>query len=239
MKSIFKKYYHAILRPDEFTKVSDFIANEKNESLISEWLKPLWEKQMKENDSVPRTNPELLGRIKEAIFLDKQKYITRKMNLYSWSLRIAAVLIVGLLISNVFFFNQSNETNLTNQIQTITTPYGAKTNYTLPDGSLIWLNSGSTFSYPSKFGNKRTVTLVGEAFFKVVKGSKPFIVSTNYGDVEVKGTSFNVKAYTDDNNFETTLVEGIVAFTAKNAKNEVTLKPGFQVSKTWLYSCKS
>ena len=232
MKSIFKKYYHSILRPDEFSKVSDFIVNKKNESLITEWIKPLWEKHLKEDDIVPRTNPELLGRIKEAILLDKQKHITRKINLYSWSIRVAAVLIVGLLISNVIFLNKSKETNLAQQIQTITTPYGAKTNYTLPDGSLIWLNSGSTFSYPSKFGDKRTVTLVGEAFLKVVKGSKPFIVSTNYGDVEVKGTSFNVKAYTDDNNFETTLVEGIVAFTAKNAKNEVTLKPGYQVSKT-------
>jgi len=232
MKSIFKKYYHSTLRPDEFSKVSDFMADKKNEPLISEWMKPFWKEQLNENDVAPRSNPELLSRIKEAVFLDKQKKANKKISLYSWSLRVAAVLIVGLLISNVLFLHQSKETNLTQQIQTITTPYGAKTNYTLPDGSLVWLNSGSTFSYPAKFGNKRTVTLVGEAFFKVVKGSKPFIVSTDYGDVEVKGTSFNVKAYTDDNSFETTLVEGVVAFTAKNAKNEVTLKPGDQVSKT-------
>ncbi len=232
MKSIFKKYYYSILHPDEFSKVSDFMADTQNESLISEWIKPLWEQEL-ENENVDRpTNPELLSRIKEAIFLDKQKKANKKISLYSWSLRVAAVFIVALFISNVFFLHQSKKTILTRQMQTITTPYGAKTNYTLPDGSQVWLNSGSTFSYPSKFGRKRMVTLVGEAFFEVVKDSKPFIVSTKYGDVEVKGTSFNVKAYDDDNSFETTLVEGIVAFTAKNTKNEVTLKLGDQIINT-------
>lgn len=48
----------------------------------------------------------------------------------------------------------------------------------------------------------------------------------------MKGTSFNVKAFTDDNAFETTLEEGVVTFKTKNALNEVTLKPGEQVVKT-------
>ena len=105
-------------------------------------------------------------------------------------------------------------------------------NYTLPDGSIVWLNSASTFSYAAKFGKTRSVTLVGEAFFEVEKDSKPFNVETNHGTVEVQGTSFNVKAYSHDNDFETTLQEGSSFFKVKNAGNEITLKPGRQVSKT-------
>jgi ferric-dicitrate binding protein FerR (iron transport regulator) len=48
----------------------------------------------------------------------------------------------------------------------------------------------------------------------------------------VKGTSFNVKAYNDDNSFEATLEEGVVAFKVKNTENEVTLQPGEQIEKT-------
>jgi ferric-dicitrate binding protein FerR (iron transport regulator) len=109
---------------------------------------------------------------------------------------------------------------------------GAKSKIVLPDSSLVWLNSGSTLSYPQQFGKNRQITLAGEAYFEVMKNEKPFVVSTNYGDVKVKGTSFNVKAYSDDNSFETTLEEGVVAFKVKNTENEVTLQPGEQVIKT-------
>ena len=231
MKNLFKKYYHSVLSSDEFAEVSDFIGNKKNESTILSLMKPFWEKEMNDTDVSPQKNPALYQRIKEAVLLEKQKAAQRKIRIFSWGLRVAAVLVVALLVSNIFFFQKSANNQLVETLQTITTPYGVKTNITLPDGSLVWLNSGSTLSYPTKFSKSRPVTLVGEAFFEVVKNDKPFIVSTEYGDVKVKGTSFNVKAYTDDNTFETTLEEGVVAFKVKNALNEVTLKPGEQVLK--------
>lgn len=232
MKKLFKKYYHSVLRPDEFSEVSDFIGNKKNESIIFSLIKPFWSQQMSEIEVLPKENPALYRRIKEAVLLDKQKVAQRKINIYTWGFRVAAVLVVALLVSNIFFFQKTLESQIAGTVQTITTPYGAKTNITLPDGSLVWLNSGSTLSYPAKFSKNRPVTLVGEAFFEVEKNHKPFIVSTDYGDVEVKGTSFNVKAYIDDNSFETTLVEGVVAFKVKNVLNEVTLIPGEQLVKT-------
>ena len=232
MKSLFKKYYHSVLRPDEFSEVSDYLTDKKKESTIYGLMKPFWEKEMNDIDVPSRTNPVLFERIKEAVLLEKQKVAQRKINIYSWGLRAAAVLVVALLVSNIFFYQKSDSNQLASQLQTITTPYGAKTNITLPDGSRVWLNSGSKLSYPLKFGKSRLVTLVGEAFFEGDKNNKPFIVSANDGDVVVKGTAFNVKAYADDNIYETTLVEGVVAFNTKNSKNGVTLKPGEQVAKT-------
>lgn len=150
-------------------------------------------------------------------------------NLYVKVASVAAAFIVGVLLTTIvsnygnFFWSQSAE------IQNITTPFGAKTNIKLPDGSLVWLNSGSTLSYPSKFSKNRSITLIGEGFFEVVKNNKPFIVSTNYGEVEVKGTSFNVKAFADES-LQTTLVTGSVLVREKDSEKEVALQPGEQAN---------
>lgn len=232
MKNLFKKYYHSILRPDEFSEFTDFMRDKKNESIIFSLMKPLWRKEIEKTDLSMKTNPALYTRIQEAISQDKQKIASRKINIYSWGLRIAAVLVVALLVSNIIFFKKFTENQFTGTVQNITIPYGAKTRMTLPDGSLVWINSGSTLSYSTQFKENRPVTLVGEAYFEVKKNDKPFIVSTQYGDVEVKGTSFNVKAYIEDNSFEATLEEGVVDFKVKDSDNRVTLKPGEQIVKT-------
>ncbi len=232
MKNLFRKYYHSVLNPDEFSRVIDYLGNKNNESTIFCLMKPLWDKELKETDIPSKTNPALYKRIKESVLMDKQQTAQRKIVVFTWALRVAAVLVVALLVSNILFFQRSVNNQIDQTLQTISAPYGAKTNFTLPDGSLVWLNSGSTLSYPSRFSNNRMVKLLGEAFFEVEKNNMPFIVSTDYGDVKVKGTSFNVKAFVDDHVFETTLEEGVVTFKSKNAPNEVTLKPGEQVAKT-------
>ena len=68
----------------------------------------------------------------------------------------------------------------------------------LDDGTRVELNSGATIRYARFFGNKRGVYLDGEAFFDVVKSTKPFIVQTHNADVTVLGTSFNVRAWSQD-----------------------------------------
>jgi ferric-dicitrate binding protein FerR (iron transport regulator) len=139
---------------------------------------------------------------------------------------IAAAFILGVVLT--FSLTEKVNTNTNFVTRNITTPFGAKTSFELPDGSFVWLNSGSVLSYPSGFGENRSVKLAGEAYFKVKKGERPFIVSTEFGDVEVKGTSFNVKAFKNEI-FETTLVTGVVNVKEKNTKKEVTLAPGQQV----------
>ena len=234
MKHLFRKYFNSTLRPDEFHKITDFISNRKNESIIFREMKPFWDDSLREDAELVKPNQSLLQSIKEIIREEQHNSYQRKIKIYSWGLKMAAVLIIGLIFSTIFFSLQTNpnQDQLRESLQTITCPYGARTNITLPDGSIVWLNSGTTLSFPLRFDKTRPVKLVGEAFFKVVKSGQPFIVSTHYGEVKVKGTSFNVKAFPDDDSFETTLVEGIVALRDKNTKNEVTLKPGQQAVQT-------
>ena len=142
---------------------------------------------------------------------------------------IAAAFIFGILLTTVVVSKYFSVPIQTAQIQNITTPYGARTNMSLPDSSIVWLNSGSTLSFPSDFNKSRLVTLTGEAFFEVVKSDKPFIVSTKNGEVEVKGTSFNVSTFAEEA-LQATLVTGSVLVREKDSKNEVTLRPGQQAN---------
>ncbi len=103
---------------------------------------------------------------------------------------------------------------------------------TLADGTKVWLNSETTLEYPTHFSqNRREVTLVGEAFFEVHKdASRPFIVNVKGAAVKVLGTSFNVKAYNEEEAVTTTLVTGRVLLESQHnsARNEMILKPGMQ-----------
>ena len=114
------------------------------------------------------------------------------------------------------------------QANEILTPNGSRTKLLLPDGSNVWLNSGSKLTYNKSFETGlREVYLSGEAFFDVVKNSKrPFIIHTSKIDVKVLGTSFNVKAYENDKTVETSLIKGSVeVFLRKNPSNAYVLKP--------------
>jgi len=106
-------------------------------------------------------------------------------------------------------------------------PKGGQYHVTLPDGTQVYLNSTSSLSYPTQFiGSSRNVTLQGEAYFEVAKNAKmPFIINVNNKQkIEVLGTHFNVKAYTDEQEINTTLLEGSVKISTDD-KN-VILKPG-------------
>lgn len=230
MKHLFKKYFSSTLSPDEFGEFAKFILDKRNEVAIYNEMKPLWNQSLLETEGLPEPNPVLLQQLKLSILRDERKYAQRKLRIYSAGLAIAAVLVVGLLISTVFFYFQPGQNQFAEQILTISTPYGARTTTQLPDGSKVWLNSGSSLSFPTGFGKNRAVVLTGEAFFEVEKSDKSFIVSTQYGDVKVQGTSFNVTAFGDDQKFETTLVEGKVLLTDKQAGNETTLQTGQQAT---------
>src|SRR5665213_2373496 len=106
---------------------------------------------------------------------------------------------------------------------------GARTKLVLPDGTQVWLNSGSKLHYNNDFNTRlREVSLEGEAFFDVVKdAARPFIVHTSVINVKVLGTAFNIKSYPRDKVIETTLLRGMVEITRKDDPSapKVILKP--------------
>lgn len=129
--------------------------------------------------------------------------------------------------NGVLAYNGKNTTG-ENMYNTIRTPRGGQYEIMLPDGSRAWLNSASSLRFPASFtGPRREVTLTGQGYFEVTKDKEhPFIVHTTRTDINVLGTSFDIMAYEDEPETNTTLVEGAVTVRDKNG--EQTLKPGEQ-----------
>ncbi len=98
------------------------------------------------------------------------------------------------------------------ELNKLVVPYGKRTNLTLPDGTEIWLNSGTQLDFPTEFtGSRREIRVNGEIFINVAHNPEiPFVVHAQDMDIYVQGTSFNISAYHDDNRKTVVLVEGKV-----------------------------
>jgi len=128
-------------------------------------------------------------------------------------------------------------------LNTLSTHKGETYKVKLPDGSLVWLNAASSLTYPASFvkSKSRKVVLDGEAYFEIEKDEKhPFIVGADGQDVTVLGTHFNIKAYKEEADVMTTLVEGSVRVDFQTATwgdqgkvkytDDIRLSPGQQAS---------
>ena len=140
---------------------------------------------------------------------------------------IAAALILTFILGTVFDRFRF-ETELPVQYAEIDVTYGQTNHLVLFDGTEVWLNSGTTFRYPSRFNlDERNVYVEGEAFFNVTSNEKlPFKVHTSQMEVEVLGTSFNVSAYPGDSVQSVVLVEGKVQINDTDGYEIGQLLPG-------------
>ncbi|MFC3198196.1 FecR family protein [Parapedobacter deserti] len=116
---------------------------------------------------------------------------------------------------------------------TLTTPKGGTYRITFADSTIVWLNAASTLTYPLAFdGAERVVELTGEAYFDVQSQRTPFIVKSKNQSIAVLGTQFNVSAYPDDNQTQTTLVRGRVQVSTVGNAASLQLHSGEQSSLT-------
>lgn len=146
--------------------------------------------------------------------------------------QIAAIFVVAFGLSYIMIqtFQKENV-----EMQTVYVPAGQRTQVTLADGTIVWVNGKSTLTFPNRFSSHtRKVELDGEAYFDVRKDpEKQFIVSTNHQSaIKVLGTKFNVKAYKGADEVITTLVEGRINFEFNNVARQlqyITLVPGQQL----------
>ncbi len=144
-------------------------------------------------------------------------------------LLVSAVFVTILALCWVFFKPSTVASPVPGKAAEVSTRNGARSKILLPDGSNVWLNSGSKITYSKDLdtGSSREVYLSGEAFFDVVRNEKrPFIIHTAKMDVKVLGTRFNVKAYKEDKTTETSLIKGSVeVFLKSNPSRKYRLVP--------------
>lgn len=154
------------------------------------------------------------------------KNVNRKIHIHYFKkwYQIAAIWVfpfIMLCASGYFYMNsiiQKESSNLEVSYVQYYAKAGSREKVNLPDGSSVWLNSGSTLIYPSTFSSsKRGVYLMGEGFFDVAKDPEhPFVVNTGSLKIQVLGTSFNVSAYPDDSQIKTTLESGLLKVVLQN-----------------------
>ncbi|MDR2274109.1 MAG: FecR domain-containing protein [Sphingobacterium sp.] len=193
---------------------SDPTNRQRYESLRALYIASLWSEDESTEDAAGVTNQP------------------KKLRIYPF-LRIAALFLIAfsLLLNIKRYVLPDTENSVVGKrdqvLQQVHVPAGQRANLTLADGTKVWLNANSSFSFPGNFSaGTRDIYLDGEARFVVAHNEKqPFIVHTKGYDVKVLGTDFNVRAYGQEHKFETALLSGKVNVSDKKG-GEYLLKPG-------------
>lgn len=242
---LFEKYLNGRCSNEEAREIVSVLEDSGNDiSLINE-ASTRWQSLNSAESEDSRTlesqviMSQILDRLHHRIRLDEEEKarkfsMTKVFSLFS---KVAAILILPLLVYSIYLASLTSNNNQNalsdNQLSwhTVKTPAGMQTDFLLPDGSHVWLNSGSVLKYPTHFAeDKREVEMTGEAFFDVAKDvTHPFLVNAGKMKIEVTGTRFNVINYSDESVTELILESGHVRlFSGKYEENKTiaNINPG-------------
>jgi len=180
------------------------------------------------NDSIQYSLQDMKRKNLSRLFFSQKIKQNRDLRIFSV---IAAVLLIPFMLASAYFyfgshsFNKFSEGNMD---ILYSANIGVKTQVVLPDGTKVWLNSGTSLRCPNKFSEvSRNVELNGEAYFEVVKNKRvPMYVEAGGIRVKVYGTKFNIKSYAGEENIETTLVQGKISIFPDKSKKEYFMKAG-------------
>ncbi|MBO9616979.1 MAG: FecR domain-containing protein [Dyadobacter sp.] len=208
-------------------KFFDGTATEEEKQLLHEWYDRLADDQSPETIVTPagESADEIRDRMHAGLQNRRGQYMPAKrfgwiQRLTAWSSAAAAIVLVGFLL-------WTNERKpAASDLRLVAAPLGKTIRVNLPDGSHIWLNAGSTLSYPVAFkGKTREVVLrEGQAFFDIAHDkTKPFIVHAKTLDITVLGTSFDVKAYKNDPDIKVTVKTGKVGVQVRDKPEQPAL----------------
>lgn len=159
--------------------------------------------------------------------LKKDKFRHRLFNI---SRSVAAILLPPVLLFSILLQIKLNRQDALQVAQTeITSAWGTVSRVTLPDGSEVWLNSGSSLIYPQHFKKgKRVVRLSGEAYFKVASDltNRFDVVMPDGLTVSAYGTEFNINSYHDEPQTDVTLAKGNIEIKNPKTGKKSEVQPG-------------
>lgn len=210
------KYFNGISTIDDEKAIYAFITeSDLNKDLFEQW-KNEWKGSAPANHQILSFN-----KIKTEINIRKKNRIKR---VFSYSLAIAASLAFFVTLG----LTMKSDSALPERF-TVKTGYNEKQKVVLPDNTVVWINAGSSLTYSEDFiADQREVSLQGEAYFDVAPMQDvPFVVHLAGSDITVKGTRFNVSAYSKEAEIATSLIEGSIVFTSD--KVSVEMIPGEQL----------
>lgn len=146
---------------------------------------------------------------------------------------VAATVALAVLIGSLYYQPAEPVVEVvTPKEVTKQTTFGQKQIIRLPDGSTVHLNAGSKLTYTEPFqDNKRKVSLTGEAFFEVARDEqRPFVIHSGVVSTKVLGTSFNVRAYPDEQQIVVSVETGKVGVNLEETEQNVEINPTEQAT---------
>lgn len=228
------KYLEGNTSPEENNTILRWINESEENFKLFTHFKFLWESGKLSKHSIQDICDDEWRKISIQHFsFEKEKLQPNLRHLVIGILRISAIFIIAFGLS--WFFLSKRDATIVDiphsGFYEYSVPRGSRANLTLPDGSKIWLNAESKLKYSRNFNNEeREVYLEGEGFFDIVhlESESPFVVRTSGIDIQVLGTSFNVKCYSNEKTIETTLVKGSIELKVPEANRKT---PGIKLKE--------
>ncbi len=231
-RDVLSRYVNGGFTSDDRNYIESIFCDENRKEELKELLKNDWNDldingNLKEHD---------LDRILHTLYynINHQKTTKKKGRLVSiWETysKVAAVLLFPLALTYAIMSKPDiKQIDMEVSFAEIKAPLGSRVSFSLPDGSVGWLNSGSTLKYPVAFADSRDVELSGEAYFDIKKNkNKPFNVIAANVNISVLGTKFNVAAYSDDSNVDIVLESGKVKLNHVGSDKFVEMEPNERI----------
>lgn len=237
MKEIISKYFNGRASADEQKQILAWLRKKTNRKAFNSY-KLDWRKGRKDQQ-LPEGSEKSWLAIQDQML--QKSYTGWQRSIRSNQLlRIAAIFFFVIGLAGVFYTLQKSMPRQNELFTTVVAENGQVSKVMLPDGSLVWLNSGSEMKYSNLFGHKnRNIEMIGEAFFDVTHNADlPLLVNSNELCVKVLGTRFNVMAYPDCKTIEVVLEQGKIELTnSEVASFQYVMHPGERA--TFHKECRS
>lgn len=236
---LFQRFFDKTCTTREKEELMEYISRSEHNEQLKELIDQTWEYELPQySQSGDRAN-EIFRSITQHQAIAGNGIISmehhERRRPIQWLRYAAAAAAVLVLAAGFYWFLRPNTTGSAmaqSSVQLYKAEIGEMKTVQLPDGSVVTINANSSLRLTDDFNKTdRQIELRGEAFFKVAhNAAKPFIIRTPKMNIRVLGTTFNVKAYPDDQTFETSLIQGSVEVSLLSGnERKVVLKPNEKI----------
>jgi len=228
LKELFRKYKNQTLTHEEEEALFNLLRDPQHVKRLETLLGKLWRDTAHyENEALTLAGKRRIAAVMAKIETPHKQRKGKPS--FSWAVAASILLLIGLGTFYKLHDKPMVKEELVHRVEEVRTGYGEKKRIKMPDGTLVYLNVGSVLRYDETYNKSlRTVELIGEAFFEVAKDeTKPFMVRSQQLNTHVLGTSFNVKAFEEDENLFVALVSGSIK--VNQGSSSSILKPGEKI----------
>lgn len=220
VNKLLRKYFTGTISEEEKRQLNEWRAESDNNRQTLEALENLWRESSEEPELV--NTEEMIDKIwRQGV---ERKPPRKKQMDWNYLLRIAAVLLI--FISAVWGITKLDNAPTRPIERTVVKNTAGQKKLNLPDGTVVWLNGATKIHYYPGFNDTaRHVELEGEAFFEVAHDpDRPFVVKTETLATTAIGTSFNINAYSQQEEIQVSLLTGKVE--VSDGSPAIVLEPG-------------